>query len=55
MRHYTEALLQFEIMSDLYDAVISDKGRAVATTDPECLAAEAEREVRRRCRLFVFV
>ena len=39
-----EALLEYEILSDAYDAVISAKGRSVATTDPECLAAEARRE-----------
>ena len=39
-----EALLKYEILSDKYDAVISEKGRSVATTDPECLRAEALRE-----------
>ena len=39
-----EALLEYEILSDAYDAVISAKGRSVATTDPECHAAEARRE-----------
>ena len=39
-----EALLTYEILSDKYDAVISEKGRSVATTDPQCLHAEALRE-----------
>ena len=37
-----EALLKYEILSDKYDAIISERGRSVAMTDPECLVGWCE-------------
>ena len=36
-----QSLLHYEIMTDRYDEVVRRKGRALATVDPECLAAES--------------
>ncbi len=36
-----ESLLHYEVASDRYDDVVRKKGRALATVDPECLAAES--------------
>ena len=36
-----ETLLHYEITCDRYDEVVRQKGRALATVDPDCLAAEA--------------
>jgi hypothetical protein len=36
-----EALLHYEVACDRYDDVVRNKGRALATVDPECLATES--------------
>ena len=49
-----EALLHYEIMSDRYDEVVRQKGRALATVDPDCLASETlMREAKERYDVIV--
>lgn len=44
----TTALLHYQIACDIYDEVIETHGRAVANIHPECLEADAKREIRRK-------
>ena len=44
----TTALLHYQIACDVYDEVIETHGRAVANIHPECLEADAKREIRRK-------
>ena len=40
--------LCMQIACDVYDEVIETHGRAVANMHPECLEADAKREIRRK-------